>query len=36
MHAMFNVESVALKKPKSLCFVSEEKFSDSGGMKGND
>ena len=44
MHIMFNVESVALKKSKSLCFASEEKFlkcdsiesSDENMMKSND
>ena len=33
---MFNVESVALKKSKSLCFSSKEKFLKSDGVKGND
>ena len=33
---MFNVESVALKKSKSLCFASKEKFLKSDGIKSND
>ena len=33
MHIMFNVESAALKKSKSLCFASKEK---SDGVKIND
>ena len=36
MHIMFNVESVALKKSKSSCFASEEKFFKSDGVKSND
>ena len=33
---MFNVESVALQKWKSLCFAREEKFLKGDGVKGND
>ena len=33
---MFKVESVALKKSKSLCFARKEKFLQSDGVKGND
>ena len=36
MYIMFNVESVALKKSKSLCFASEEKFLKNDGVKSND
>ena len=36
MYIMFNVESVALKKSKSLCFASEQKFLKSDGVKSND
>ena len=36
MHIIFNVESVALKKSKSLCFASKEKFLKSDGVKSND
>ena len=36
MYIMFNVESVALKKSKSLCFASKEKFLKSDGIKSND
>ena len=36
MYIMFNVESVALKKSKSLCFASKEKFLKSDGVKSND
>ena len=36
MYIMFKVESVALKKLKSLCFSSKEKFLESDGVKGND
>ena len=36
MYIMFNVESVALKKSKSSCFASEEKFFKSDGVKSND
>ena len=33
---MFNVESVALKKSKSLSFVGKESILRSGGVKSND
>ena len=33
---MFNVESAALKKSKSLCFDSKEKFLKSEGVNRND
>ena len=36
MYIIFNVESVALKKSKSLRFVSKEKFLMSGGVKSNE
>ena len=36
MYIMLNVESVTLKKSRSLCFVSKEEFLKSGGVKGND
>ena len=36
MYIMFNVESVALKKSKSLCFASEQKFLKNDGVKSND
>ena len=36
MSIMFKIESVALKKSKSLCFVSKEKFLKSVGVKSND
>ena len=36
MYIMFKVESVALKKSKSLCFASKEKFLKSDGLKSND
>ena len=36
MHIMFNVESAALKKSKSLCFASKEKFLKSDDVKIND
>ena len=36
MYIMLNVASVALKKSKSLCFVSKEEFLKSSGVKGND
>ena len=32
MYKMFSVDSVALKKSKSLCFVSKEKFLKSDGL----
>ena len=32
MYIMFSVDSVALKKSKSLCFVSKEKFLKSDGL----
>ena len=35
MYIIFNVESVALKKSKSLRFVSKEKFLMSDGVKSN-
>ena len=31
-----NVESISLKKSKSLCFTSKEKFLKSDGVKSND
>ena len=36
MYIMFNVESVALKKSNSLCFVSKGKFLKNDGVKIND
>ena len=36
MYIMFKVESVALKKSKSLCFASKDKFLKSEGVKSND
>ena len=33
---MFNVKSVALKKSKSFCFASKEKFLKSDGIKNDD
>ena len=36
MSIIFKIESVALKKSKSLCFVSKEKFLKSVGVKSND
>ena len=36
MYIIFSLESVALKKSKSLCFSSKEKFLQSGGVKSND
>ena len=36
MYIMFQVESVAWKKSKSLCFASKEKFLKSEGVKSND
>ena len=36
MYIMFSVESAALKKSKSLCFVSKEKLLKSGGVKSSD
>ena len=36
MYIMFNVESVALKKSKSLCFASKEKFFKNDSIKSND
>ena len=36
MYIIFNVESVALKKSKSLRFVSKEKFLMSDGVKSNE
>ena len=36
MYIMFNVESVALKKSKCLCFASKEKLLKSDGVKSND
>ena len=33
---MFNVESVTLKKSKSLCFASKEKLLKGDGVKDND
>ena len=36
MYIMFKVECVALKKLKSLCFASKEKFLKSDVVKGND
>ena len=36
MYIMLNVESVTLKKSRSLCFVSKEEFLNSGGVKRND
>ena len=33
---MFNIESVALKKSKPLCFAIKEKLLKSDGGKGND
>ena len=35
MYIMFNVESVALNKSKSLCFSSKEKVLKSDGVKSN-
>ena len=35
MYIMLNVESVALKKSRSLRFVGNEKFLKSGGVKSN-
>ena len=35
MYIIFNFESVALKKSKSLRFVSKEKFFKSGGVTSN-
>ena len=35
MYIMVNVESIALKKSKSLCFTSKEKFLKSDGVKSN-
>ena len=35
MYIMFKVESVPLKKSKSLCFVSKEKFLKCDGVKSN-
>ena len=36
MNIMFDVESIALKKSKALCFASKEKFLKSIGVKCND
>ena len=36
MYIMFNVESVALKKSKCLCFASKEKLLKSDSVKSND
>ena len=36
MHIMFNIENVALKKSKSLCFANKEKLLNSDGVKIND
>ena len=36
MYIMFNVESDALKKSKSLFFASKEEFLKSDGVKSND
>ena len=36
MNIMFDVESIALKKSKALCFASKEKFLKSIGVKSND
>ena len=36
IHIMSNVESVPLKKSKSLCFASKENFLRSDGVKSND
>ena len=36
MYIMFNVESVALKKSKYLCFVNKGKFLKSDSVKIND
>ena len=36
MYIMFNVESVALKKSKSLCFASKTKFLKRESIKNND
>ena len=36
MYIMFNVESVAWKKAKSLCFASEETFLKSDGVESNE
>ena len=33
---MFNIECVALKKSKPLCFAIKEKLLKSDGVKGND
>ena len=36
IYIMSNVESVPLKKSKSLCFASKENFLRSDGLKSND
>ena len=36
MYIMFNVENIALKKSKSLCFASKEKVLKNDGIKSND
>ena len=36
MYIKFNVENIALKKPKSLCFARKGKFLKGGGIKSND
>ena len=33
---MFNIENIALKKSKSLCFASKEKVLKNDGIKSND
>ena len=36
MYIKFNVENIALKKPKSLCFARKGKFLKGGSIKSND
>ena len=36
MYIMFNIENIALKKSKSLCFASKEKVLKNDGIKSND
>ena len=36
MYIMLNVENIALKKSKSLCFASKEKVLKNDGIKSND